>query len=84
MYEDRATFYTALSAFLEDGENTRFESDVVFNDDGTILVSRRQPHTHTDSSAGFNVAGESRELPALRAILAELSREGKVAALDKR
>lgn len=39
MYEDRATFYTALSEFVEDGENARFLSDVVFNEDGTILVS---------------------------------------------
>lgn len=39
VYEDRATFYTALSEFVEDGENARFLSDVVFNEDGTILVS---------------------------------------------
>ncbi|CAM9128130.1 unnamed protein product [Ectocarpus sp. 8 AP-2014] len=40
VYEDRATFYTALSAFAEDGANARFLEDVVFNDDGTIKISR--------------------------------------------
>ncbi|CBN79517.1 conserved unknown protein [Ectocarpus siliculosus] len=40
VYEDRATFYTALSAFTEDGANARFLGDVVFNDDGTIKISR--------------------------------------------
>lgn len=38
MYEDRATFYTALSAFTEDGPNARFLEDMIFNDDGTIRV----------------------------------------------
>ncbi|CAM9710197.1 unnamed protein product, partial [Ectocarpus sp. 4 AP-2014] len=40
VYEDRATFYTALSAFTEDGANARFLEDVIFNDDGTIKISR--------------------------------------------
>ena len=47
MYDDRATFYMALSEFVEDGENTRFQSDLVFNDDGTILV-RHDSHADTD------------------------------------
>ena len=38
VYDDRATFNTAVAEFVQDGENQRFESDVVFNDDGTILV----------------------------------------------
>eukprot|EP00903_Cladosiphon_okamuranus_P015713 g14505.t1 len=40
VYDDPATFYTALSEFTEDGENARFLSDLVFNDDGTILISQ--------------------------------------------
>ncbi|CAM9869255.1 unnamed protein product, partial [Ectocarpus sp. 12 AP-2014] len=40
VYEDRATFYTALFAFTEDGANARFLEDVTFNDDGTIKISR--------------------------------------------
>eukprot|EP00903_Cladosiphon_okamuranus_P022061 g20288.t1 len=42
VYDDQATFYTALSEFTEDGENARFLSDLVFNDDGTILISRTE------------------------------------------
>eukprot|EP00752_Nemacystus_decipiens_P008590 g7670.t1 len=40
VYNDRATFYSAVAEFVVDGDNARFESDVVFNDDGTILISR--------------------------------------------
>lgn len=36
MYEDRDTFYTALTAFLEDKNNTRFVSEIVYNDNGEI------------------------------------------------
>lgn len=39
MYDDRETFYAAVAEFVEDGDNARFDADVVFNDDGTILVS---------------------------------------------
>lgn len=38
MYDDRGSFYTAVSEFIEDGESARFEADVVLNDDGSILV----------------------------------------------
>ncbi|CAM9170392.1 unnamed protein product, partial [Ectocarpus sp. 8 AP-2014] len=38
VYDDRDTFYTALSAFLEDEDNARFVPDVVFNDEGLIKV----------------------------------------------
>ena len=38
VYEDRDTFYTALSEFIQDGENARFQSDLVFKDDETIEV----------------------------------------------
>lgn len=36
VYEDRDTFYTALTAFLEEEDNTRFVSDIVYNDNGEI------------------------------------------------
>ena len=39
VYDDPATFYTALSEFTEDGVNARFLSDVIFDDDGTIKAS---------------------------------------------
>ena len=47
VYDDRATFNTAVAEFVQDGENARFESDVVFNDDGTILVSLITNHSHS-------------------------------------
>lgn len=39
VYEDRQTFYTALAEFVEDGVNARFQSDLVYNDDGEIEAS---------------------------------------------
>ncbi|CAM9198844.1 unnamed protein product, partial [Ectocarpus sp. 12 AP-2014] len=42
VYDDRDTFYTALSAFLEDEDNARFLEDVIFNDDGLIKISRSE------------------------------------------
>ncbi|CBJ26527.1 conserved unknown protein [Ectocarpus siliculosus] len=42
VYDDRDTFYTALSAFLEDEDNARFLEDVVFDDDGLIKISRSE------------------------------------------
>ncbi len=41
VYEDSATFYTAVSEFVQDGENAWFQSDVVFKDDGTIEASHK-------------------------------------------
>eukprot|EP00904_Undaria_pinnatifida_P008217 jgi/Undpi1/4525/HiC_scaffold_18.g07879.m1 len=40
VYEDRDTFYTALANFTADGENGRFVSDIIYNDDGRIQISR--------------------------------------------
>ncbi|CAM9506157.1 unnamed protein product [Ectocarpus sp. 12 AP-2014] len=40
VYDDRDTFYTALSAFLEDEDNARFVPDVIFDDEGLIKISR--------------------------------------------
>ncbi|CAN0008284.1 unnamed protein product [Ectocarpus sp. 12 AP-2014] len=42
VYDDRDTFYTALSAFLEDEDNARFLADVVFDDEGLIKISRSE------------------------------------------
>ncbi|CAM9737467.1 unnamed protein product [Ectocarpus sp. 13 AM-2016] len=42
VYDDRDTFYTALSAFLEDEDNARFLADVVFDDEGLIKKSRSE------------------------------------------
>lgn len=39
VYDDAATFYTALSDFTAEGVNARFLTDIVFNDDGTIKVN---------------------------------------------
>lgn len=39
VYEDRDTFYAALAAFTDDGDNARFASDIRYNDDGEIGVS---------------------------------------------
>ena len=39
VYDDRETFYTALTAFMEDGENARFLSDIRYDDNGVIVVS---------------------------------------------
>lgn len=38
VYDDRATFYSALAAFLEDGDNSRFVSDIVYTDNEDIKV----------------------------------------------
>ena len=38
VYEDRDTFYTALANFTADGDNGRFVSDIIYNDDGQIQV----------------------------------------------
>ncbi|CAN0119730.1 unnamed protein product, partial [Pylaiella littoralis] len=40
VYEDRATFYTALSQFTQDGDNARFESDLVYDTGGNIEASK--------------------------------------------
>ncbi|CAM9899558.1 unnamed protein product, partial [Ectocarpus sp. 12 AP-2014] len=42
VYDDRDTFYIALSAFLEDEDNARFLADVVFDDEGLIKISRSE------------------------------------------
>ncbi|CAM9835466.1 unnamed protein product [Ectocarpus sp. 12 AP-2014] len=42
VYDDRDTFYTALSAFLEDEDNGRFLEDVVFDDEGLIKICRSE------------------------------------------
>ncbi|CBJ26537.1 conserved unknown protein [Ectocarpus siliculosus] len=42
VYDDRDTFYTALSAFLADEDNARFLTDVIFDDDGLIKISRSE------------------------------------------
>lgn len=39
VYEDRDTFYTALADFVVDGDNTRFQDDIVYKDDGEIEAS---------------------------------------------
>lgn len=38
VYDDRTTFYAALAAFLEDGDNSRFVSDIVYTGDEEIKV----------------------------------------------
>ncbi|CAM9214551.1 unnamed protein product [Choristocarpus tenellus] len=40
VYTDKISFYTALAAFLTDGENSRFKGDIVFAVDGAIEISR--------------------------------------------
>ncbi|CAM9459401.1 unnamed protein product [Scytosiphon promiscuus] len=40
VYDDPATFYTALSEFTAEEVNARFLTDVIFDDDGTIKISR--------------------------------------------
>ena len=40
VYQDEATFYPALDAFLADSNYTRFRSDLAFDDDGAIEVWR--------------------------------------------
>ncbi|CAM9260832.1 unnamed protein product [Ectocarpus sp. 13 AM-2016] len=42
VYDDRDTFYTALSAFLADEDNARFLTDVIFDDEGLIKISRSE------------------------------------------
>ncbi|CAN0345752.1 unnamed protein product, partial [Ectocarpus sp. 8 AP-2014] len=42
VYDDRDTFYTALSVFLADEDNARFLADVVFDDKGIIKISRSE------------------------------------------
>ncbi|CAM9850692.1 unnamed protein product, partial [Ectocarpus sp. 12 AP-2014] len=42
VYDDRDTFYTALSAFLADEDNARFLEDVVFDDEGLIKICRSE------------------------------------------
>lgn len=39
MYDDRATFYPALTAFTADGDNSRFTADIAYNNAGEIEVS---------------------------------------------
>lgn len=39
VYADPNTFYAALSEFSQDGANSRFESEIVYEPDGTIAVS---------------------------------------------
>lgn len=39
VYDDPNTFYAALSEFTQDGDNSRFESDIIYEEDGTIAVS---------------------------------------------
>lgn len=39
VYNDRGTFYTALTEFTADGANARFQSDIVYTDDGEIEAS---------------------------------------------
>lgn len=38
VYEDRDTFYPALAAFVQDGDNARFLSDIRYDEDGVIAV----------------------------------------------
>ena len=38
MYEDRDTFYPAVGDFLQDGDNQRFQDDIVFKSDGSVEV----------------------------------------------
>ena len=41
VYDDREPFYPALTEFVEEGDNVRFLSDIVYMDDGEIEVSVR-------------------------------------------
>ncbi|CAN0269125.1 unnamed protein product, partial [Ascophyllum nodosum] len=54
VYEDRDTFYPAVGDFLEDGDNQRFQDDIVFKSDGSVEISRSWLFlvdvTDTDSS----------------------------------
>ncbi|CAM9459613.1 unnamed protein product, partial [Scytosiphon promiscuus] len=40
VYDDPDTFYTALSEFMEEDDSATYLSDVIFNDEGTIEISR--------------------------------------------
>lgn len=67
VYEDRDTFYTALQAFTQDGENIRFLSNIFYDGDGKIeagffvltkkLLGRRVVGGH----AGKNCSDRSRQ-----------------------
>ncbi|CAM9359742.1 unnamed protein product, partial [Ectocarpus fasciculatus] len=59
VYDDRDTFYTALSAFLGDEDNARFLADVVFDDEGLIKISRSEMYL-------VNLVDTENNLDALR------------------
>lgn len=40
VYQKCETFYEALSVFLQDGENARFNRDVIFDRDGNTIKVR--------------------------------------------
>lgn len=56
VYEDRDTFYTALANFTADGDNGRFVSDIIYNDDGQIQV-RSLIHIVSVRSTGTSTPG---------------------------
>ncbi|CAN0336892.1 unnamed protein product [Ascophyllum nodosum] len=42
VYKQPDTFYTALADFLDDGSNAIFESDIIYDDDDLIKISRTE------------------------------------------
>eukprot|EP00752_Nemacystus_decipiens_P003669 g3381.t1 len=66
VYDDPDTFYTALSAFTQDGDNSRFESEIVYDTDGTIAISRTQMFLIdlTSTENGVRALKDSREVIA--------------------
>eukprot|EP00752_Nemacystus_decipiens_P004731 g4312.t1 len=64
VYDDPATFYTALSEFTEDGVNARFLADVIFDDDGTIKICRSGMFLvdQTDTSKQIDALKDTRDV----------------------
>ncbi|CBJ26534.1 conserved unknown protein [Ectocarpus siliculosus] len=64
VYDDRDTFYTALSAFLADEDNARFLADVVFDDEGIIKISRSEMYliNLVDTDKNVDVLRDTREV----------------------
>eukprot|EP00903_Cladosiphon_okamuranus_P010290 g9741.t1 len=66
VYDDPNTFYTALSDFTRDGDNSRFDSEIVYEADGTIAISRTEMYLIdlTSTENGVKALKDSREVVA--------------------
>ncbi|CAM9414497.1 unnamed protein product, partial [Hapterophycus canaliculatus] len=63
VYGDPDTFYTALSEFTAEDENAGFLSDVIFNDNGTIEISRSEMYLvdQTDTTKKIDTLEDTRD-----------------------